>query len=174
MTSDSLNIAQAQYQTGKAAFERGDYRQSVQTLEKASALLAPNSALAGEVRLWLVTAYEAAGQKPEAIALCKQLTQHPDYLTRQQSRRLLYILEAPQLVRRPEWMTEIPDLNALQESNARDRRAAGKPAKARSEKPRSPFPDPVDPTKVNTRDNLFLWVALGAAGVVLLGLVWFS
>ncbi|NEQ28041.1 MAG: hypothetical protein F6K28_55440, partial [Microcoleus sp. SIO2G3] len=97
MNTENLQVAQTQYQAGKTAFERGDYRQSVQALEKAVSLVARNTRVGGEMQFWLVTAYQAAEQQQEAIALCEQLTRHPDLQTRQQAKRLLYILKAPRL-----------------------------------------------------------------------------
>ena len=61
MSTESLEIARSRYQAGKLNFENGKYREAVENLEKASALLSRNSRLGGEVEIWLVTAYEAAG-----------------------------------------------------------------------------------------------------------------
>ena len=113
VNSETINIVRSQYQAGKVAFERGQYRESVQHLEKASALVARNSRLGGEVQIWLVTALEAAGQTTDAIALCEQLKRHPDLETSKQARSLLYILQAPQLKRPDQWMTQIPDLATI-------------------------------------------------------------
>lgn len=173
MSQESLEIVKSEYQAGKAAFERGQYRQSVQCLEKAAALVEKNSRLGGEVQIWLVTAYEAAGQRKEAIALCTQLEQHPSYETRKQGRRLRYILEAPQLNRRPEWLTQIPDLASLPDNEAETR--LGRAAVPAKPKPRNlPQPEPVDLSQVNTKDNLFIWVALAAIAITLVGLWWLS
>lgn len=173
MNAENRDKARIEYQAGKAAFERGDYRQSVQYLEKATALLARNSRLGGEVQIWLVTAYEAAGQRTEALTLCKQLTRHPDIETSKQSRRLLYILEAPQLTRRPEWLTQIPDLTAAQESRPEFRQGSGVKRQNRSPK-QLLEPEPIDLSQVNTQDNRFIWVALIAISLVLGGLLWQS
>ena len=51
VNSETLEIVKAEYQAGKAAFERGQYRNSVQHLEKASDLVARNSRLGGEVQI---------------------------------------------------------------------------------------------------------------------------
>ena len=72
MSSENKEKFRIEYQAGKAAFESGDYRTAVQRLEAASALMGRTSRLGGEAQMWLVTAYEAAGQKIEAIALCQQ------------------------------------------------------------------------------------------------------
>nr|WP_199298087.1 hypothetical protein [Trichocoleus sp. FACHB-40] len=175
VNSENRDIIKTQYQAGKTAFERGEYRQSVQHLEKASSLVARNSRLGGEVQIWLVTAYEAAGQRTEAIALLKQLFHHPDPEISKQSRRLLYIMEAPQLSRRPEWLSEIPDLTALAESQAEFRGASNvKPANTTPRKRPEPELEPVDLSKVNTQDNRFIWVALIAIILTLGSLAWWS
>lgn len=174
---DPNKLALQQFQTGKGAFERGHYRQAVNVLEQASDTTASGSLLHGEIQLWLVTAYEAAEMRTEAIALCKQLTHHPDYKTRQQAKRLVYILEAPRLRTRPEWLTQIPDLATLDESE-RDEQTAYSKVMARA--PRAPRPkppadlEPIDLSQVNTRDNRFVWVAIGAIALTLGGLFWFG
>lgn len=168
MTSETLEIAQNEFKSGKVAFERGQYRASVQYLETACDRVPRNSRLGGEIQLWLVTAYEALGERTAARTLCKQLETHPSYEIRQQSSRLLYILEAPELKRPPEWMTQIPDLSAMPESDLKERRGAGvsrKPASA---------PEPEDLSQMNTRDNQFIWVALLVAILTLGSLIWLS
>ncbi|UBF24067.1 hypothetical protein K9N68_20340 [Kovacikia minuta CCNUW1] len=174
-SEDNLEILQAEYQSGKTAFERGEYRKSVKHLETANTLSNPQSRLGGEIQTWLVTAYEAAGQRSEAIALCKQITRHPDYTTRKQGKRLLYILEAPKLKTRPEWLTQIPDLTELAESDPQDRRGSslGGSSSKQPEKPGFQL-EPIDLSQANTRDNRFIWVALGAAGLALLSLIWLA
>lgn len=177
MSSEQLDLATTEYQIGKDAFERGEYRKSVQYLERASALTDPGSRFGGEVQIWLVTAYEATGQRSEAIALCQKISRHPDIKTRQQGKRLLYILEAPKLQTRPEWLTEIPDLSNLSDSEAKDHRGSSKfgtatPLKL-TQKTRPAIPEPVDLSQVNT-NNRFIWVALVAAGLIVGGLVWLS
>ena len=170
--SSNLEIVRAEYQAGIAAFERGQYRESVQHLEKSCDLVTRNSLLGGEVQIWLVTAYEAAGRISEAIALCEQLKRHPDLETSKQARRLLYILQAPQLKRPTEWLTQIPDLGTLQGNDTKTRFGSGT---ATSNRPRQQpqQPEPVDLTQVNTRDNRFIWVVLSALGLTLAGL-WFN
>lgn len=172
MTENTEKL-QIEYQAGKAAFERGHYRQAVQHLEAASALAVRNSRLGGTVQMWLVTAYEAAGQTTEAIALCKQLEHHPDLETRKQGKRLRYIMEAPQLTRRPEWLTEIPDLGALPEGEAKYRQGSSV-TKTKSSSQKRPEPEPVDLSLVNTKDNRFIWVALIVICLILGSLVWWN
>jgi hypothetical protein len=164
---------QQEYQAGKNAFERGRYRLSVEHLQTAAQLANRFTRAGGETQIWLVTAYQAAGMLPEAIALCKQLCSHPHPEIRQQSKSLLYIIEAPQLNRPPEWMSEIPDLTALPESDSSPISSSTKPKN--NSKQTQPHPSQsVDLTQVDTKDNQFIWVALLAALVVLGSLVWFA
>jgi tetratricopeptide (TPR) repeat protein len=170
--SSSVAAAEAAYSNGQIAFERGLYRESVDWFEQALTLTSKQSALSGAIQLWLVTAYDAAGQGEEAIALCRQLSNHPNLTTRQQSKRLLYILEAPKLQTRPEWLTQIPDLN--QPAATRRYSAVGQPGPSpKSSEPKSitaePF-EPIDPKE----SSGFLGIALGLSGMILLGLWWFS
>jgi tetratricopeptide (TPR) repeat protein len=99
------------YAQGQIAFERGQYREAIEWFQNALSLTSESSALGGTIQVWLVTAYEAAGRTEEALALCRQLRTHGDYDTRQQGKQLLYILEAPKLQLKSEWLTQIPELN---------------------------------------------------------------
>ncbi|HLP90079.1 MAG TPA: tetratricopeptide repeat protein [Nostocaceae cyanobacterium] len=171
MSVESLELAKTRYQSGKAAFENGQYRQAVDNLEKASALLAKNTRFAGEVDIWLVNAYEAAGRNQEAIALCQQLLRHPNYETRQQAKRLIYILQAPKLKRPKEWMTEIPDFSSISDNETK-KIVTVKPKKSTQTKIKEP--EYVDLSQVNTKDNRFIWVALIAVFLTAAYLVWLS
>ncbi|MBG1259940.1 tetratricopeptide repeat protein [Nostoc commune] len=174
MSAESLEIAKTHYQTGKIAFENGQYREAIENLEKASALLARNSRLGGEVEIYLVTAYEAVGRTDDAIALCERLKRHPYLENSKQARQMLYILKAPKLKRPSEWMTEIPDLGALSDNDLKISIAA-KPTKSSvQQKPKPTEPEFVDLSQVNTRDNRFIWVALIAIGLTISYLVWLN
>lgn len=170
VNTESLELARTRYQAGKIAFENGKYRESVENLEKARDLLERNTRLGGEVEIWLVTAYEAAGRTEDAIALCQQLRRHPHSETRDQARRLVYILQAPKLKRPSNWMTEIPDLGAISDNEAKIRIAP----KPRTSPQRKPLTERefVDLSQVNTKDNRFIWVALIAIGLTISYLVW--
>lgn len=175
MNSETLDIVNQEYRDGCSAFERGQYRQAANHLAKASALVKRNSRLGGEIQIWLVTAYQAVGDRDKAIELCTQLRRHPDPDTSKQGRRLLYILEAPQLQARPEWLVKIPDLTALDDSGDRFRQGDADIRKPRTKRRRTqPEPPPFDPSEINTQDNRFIWVALGAIVLVLGGLAWLS
>ena len=175
--SDSLELLDRHYRAGKAAFERGQYRQAIEQFEKAVDLVAKGTALGGEMQIWLVTAYQAAGQDQEAIALCQKLEAHPDLTTRKQSRRLSYILKAPKLQTRPEWFSQIPDLSALDSAETNNKGASRFTEVAQKAPPRprpQPQPQPIDLSQVNTQDNGFIWIAIGVGVLLLGGLAWFG
>lgn len=156
---------QAAYQRGKIALERGRYKTSIEELEKAKKLINPQSKLGGEVRLWLVSAYQAANEVQSAIALCKDLAKHPSPDIRKQSERILYILNAPALKRPEKWLTKIPDLSQLPEEETPSNlsRPAGQ---VKPRKRKIPEPEPIDPSEINQKDNNFIWVAL--VGILIL------
>ncbi len=171
--SESIEIAKNRYQTGKAAFENGQYREAVENLEKASALLVRNSRLGGEVQIWLATAYEAAGRNEDALALCEQLKRHPFPEINQQARRLEYIWKAPKLNRPKEWMTEIPDLGAMSGNDNKVKFVANTNKSANGQQ-KLPEPEYVDLSQVNTKDNRFIWLALIVVGLTVSYLAWLS
>ncbi len=168
-SADQTASVLAAFERGKVAFERGDYRQSIQYLEQAQAQGDRRSRLGGTVQVWLVTAYEAAGQQDAAIALCRQVSRHPDHTVRTQAKRLLYILEAPRLQIRPEWTTPIPDLTNLSDNAGYGTRGASQfvPKTTRKEKSKPLFelPEPLPPEI--PRDNQFIGLALGVTVLTL-------
>lgn len=175
MSTENIDLAKKQYEIGKQAFERGEYRQSVIGFEKAVSLANPNSQLGGEMQIWLVTAYQAAGQLTEAIELCEKLGSHPDLKTRKQGKRLVYILKAPKLKTRPEWLTQIPDLTGLSDADggsSTNRYVSAGPRTAT--RPQSRQEEPIDLSQVNAKDNRFVWVALATILLACAGLVWFG
>ncbi|MFE4107093.1 hypothetical protein [Almyronema epifaneia] len=176
MGSENTKFAKVEFASGLQLFERGDYRRAIAHFEKALALANRTTLLGGEIQTWLVNAYAAVDRSQDAIALCEKLVLHPDLETRKQAKRLLYILKAPKLKARPEWLSQIPDLGGLDEKDrdmtpnlnryAQTERQPRKP-KAKSK----PETEPIDLSQVNTQDNLFLWVALAAAALVIGGLI---
>ena len=169
--SEKKALATEAFNLGQSAFERGRYRRAIAHFQTARTLTNPISARGGEIQLWLVNAYIAAGEQVEGLALCRKLVVHPDLETSRQSKRLLYILEAPELELKPEWVTQIPDLADLGEDPTR--RYAQTPKRPRRPKPK-PDPEPLDLSQVNTADNQFVWIALIGILLTLGGLVWFS
>jgi hypothetical protein len=98
------------YQKGKHAFERGNYRESIDLLESALVQIKSSSFEGGELQMWLVTAYQAANRHQDSIILARKLTDHPFGEIRKKSKQLLYVLEAPKLKRPVEWSSSIPDI----------------------------------------------------------------
>ncbi|MGK7899116.1 MAG: tetratricopeptide repeat protein [Xenococcus sp. (in: cyanobacteria)] len=145
------------YDTGKIALERGNYRVSVENLVKAIELIDSGSLLGGEAQIWLVTAYQAAGELENAIALCEKLTVHPHFKVREQASDVLYIMKAPRLERPPEWMVEIPDLVTTETSTPQH--LPTKPTKSNKIK-RDRVVAEVDLSQVDTKDNQFIGIAL--------------
>ena len=140
---------------------------------EAAKKLAPNSSrLGGDAQIWLVTSYQAAGREKEAIALCQELATHPHLEIRQQSQRLLYIIQAPQLKRPKEWMSEIPDLADTADGKPKYVTAKSNPNNSSSSSNKTP--EPVDLSQVNTQDNQFIWVALVFTLLTLVALFWLN
>lgn len=162
------------YQAGRVAFECGEYRQAIEHLEKAIALMPPGSRLAGEAQIWLVTSYEANGMREEAVALCSKVSRHPNPTVASQGRRVLYILKAPRLKLRPEWMTQIPDLATLETGSREEVVGKYQTKTKRPPKPKEKAEDVgEDLSQMNTKDNQFVWVALSAIALALGTLFWF-
>ena len=174
MSEKDLEAARSRYQEGKQAFERGQYRRAVEALEESMNLTERASRFGGEVQLWLANAYEAAGKQQEAIALCQRLSRHPDPYTRKQGSRLLFILKAPKLRPHPEWITQIPDLNDLEEGESRIPAVPVVTKKSRRKKAEPEDLPPIDWSQINTRDNQFIWVALVAIALLCGWLFWGS
>ncbi len=159
------------YQSGQTAFERGDYRQAVSYFLSAIDRVPPNTKIGGEIQIWLAMAYEAAGQLSAARALCLRLANHPSLDTRQASKRMLYIMNAPELVRPDAWLTKIPDLSHLEdlEGKAGGTSSPSQPL-PKTEKTLEERYAPVDLSQVNTKDNHFIAIALAFTIVGLFGL----
>jgi tetratricopeptide (TPR) repeat protein len=158
------------YRAGRAAFERGNYRQAIALLEQAAEAAPLPTALGGDVRYWLAMALQAANRWDDAKAVCASLSRHPDATLRQQAADFLYILEAPVLQKDPDWQVTIPDLSNLSDDNLEVfRRAAGRSRPPEEEeKPDWRLTPPDDLDRINTRDNQFLWLAAGLAIALLL------
>ncbi|MBT9316853.1 tetratricopeptide repeat protein [Leptothoe spongobia] len=158
--------AQAAYQLGQQAFERGRYADAVAAFEQGIAHQ-PGISLDGELKLWLVNALTATDRRQEAIELCGKLARHPNLDVRKQSKQLLYIIQAPKLEAKEEWLTKIPDLATLEDSNEKPwQKILTKP------RPPKPPPPPLPLSEVNTWDNGFAWVALIGSALLVGGLWW--
>ncbi|MEM8503923.1 MAG: tetratricopeptide repeat protein [Cyanobacteria bacterium P01_D01_bin.1] len=163
--------ADAEMASGQLLFERGRYREAIAHFQTALSLSNPIGSRGGEIQLWLVNTYIASGREAEGLALCRKLIVHPDLDTKQQSKRILYILEAPELELKPEWVTKIPDLADMDDD--KQIRYAQRPKKTRRRKPK-PEPEPLDLSQVNTADNQFVWIALIGIILTIGGLFWLS
>jgi tetratricopeptide (TPR) repeat protein len=170
VTLDNLEKFQQKYQAGKTALEMGQYRLSIDSLEAAKDLVAPNSRRGGEAQVWLLTAYQAGNMTDEAIALAQELITHPDAQTREQAQNILYIMKAPKLERPKEWMSEIPDLAQADQEASRYVGAKKKPTPESTDiELKDLEPAPTDP-----QDTQFIWFALGLIIVIISSLVWFN
>ena len=166
---------------GKAAFEAGLYREAIELLRQGEGVQGEARSMAtdGELKTWLVMAYEASGDRSAALNLCRIVSRHPHGQTRDQGKRLLYILEAPKLKMKSEWLVEIPDLSHLENSDDRAWTPPpinlSPPPKLRPIKPKGYIiPEPTDPTTVNMGDDRSVFWLLGAVGVVLVGLGFYA
>lgn len=168
MPEESNQRARAAYELGQQAFERGRYAEAVQAFEQGIAEK-PSISLDGELKLWLVNALAATDRRQEAIELCGKLALHPDLDVRKQSKQVLYIIQAPKLKAKEEWLTKIPDLDGLEGSDAKPWQQV--PSKPR---PLKPPPPPLPLSEVNTEDNGFIWFALIGCGLLIGGLWWLS
>ena len=157
------------YQIGKKAMMSGKYRLSIESFQQATKLIPTYSRTGGEVQMWLVEAYQAAGQSQEAIALCEELTNHPHRQIREKSKNLLYILKAPRLQRPKEWMTEIPDFKNVSENRSQYRSAKT----TKKIQPKRQI-EPIDLSKVNQNDNQFLWFGLLLIFLTIMGVFLWS
>ncbi len=167
-TAEAQRQAEALFAAGQLAFERGSYRESVTAFEEGNELAGSNTLLGGTIQLWLMNAYSAAGRLEDAIALGQSLAKHPDSDVRNQSRRVLEILQAPQLKRRADWLTPIPDLSNLEDQGSQ---VVSQYNPVSPKSPKSESTPPEDLSTMNTRDNGFLWLALVAVLLTLSG-VW--
>ena len=167
MTTNEREKFQQIYGAGKLAMERGQYRQSIELLEAARELTSPNSRRGGEAAIWLVSAYQAADKIEEAIALAQELITHPNTQTREQAKRILYIMKAPKLERPAEWMSEIPDLAAERGESRYVTAKKTAPPVTQTEL------EDLEPPAVDT-DNQFVWFALVLVVIIVGSLIWFG
>lgn len=150
-----FNVPQAQikFQQGQRLFESGRYREAVQSLNQACALVETRSKIQGEISIWLVSAYDAAGQRAEAISLCRKLCQSPYIDVRRQAKRLLAILEAPKLSVHDDWVTKIPPLDEVNERGKITGVSRSAP-QVRTVKPKKAIEDQdIDLSEVTTQDR---------------------
>ncbi len=169
MTQENKEEFRLYYEAGKNALERGKYRISIENLEKALKIVGFASHLGGDTQMLLVTAYQAVGERQNAIALCQELTTHPNMLTRKKASEVLYIIQAPELKRPETWMSKIPDLSKSDRTNPQYITA-----KKTSRKTQKKLEPEIDLSQVETEDNRFLWFALILTALTCTSLIWLN
>ena len=163
MSSEEQKIFDDYYRAGREALENGQYRLSIEYLEKADSLKVSSLRSQTDVKMWLVTAYQAAGNVEEACTLCEELTRHPNADTRKKAQDLLYILKAPRLERPANWLSQIPSIENVAEGSSQYLAA-----KSSQKMPTQP-PAIADTSKESSKqENTFIWVALVAVVLILL------
>ncbi len=170
MNSDTKEQFNLLYQAGNNALERGQYRLSVENLEKAIEIYPVTTKQGAEASILLITAYQGVGNSTAAIHLCRQLAQQPNASMRQQGKRLLYILEAPRLKRPPEWVNNVPTLKA--DSN-QSQYVSAKPASQQVPKKIDKI-EPIDLSQVKTKDNAFIGLALVIILLMMGAFIWLN
>ena len=170
MSNQSPEKFQKYYQTGIKALENGKYRLSITQLESAKELVNFSTRLGAEVQMLLITAYQAVGDRQQAIALCQELITHPNASIRQKAKDVLYIIQAPKLERPPEWMSQIPDLS----SDEKDKPQYVTAKKTKTQKKAENEIPLSDLSQVNTEDNQFIWFALILAILTVASLIYLN
>ena len=171
-----LNVAQAniKFQQGQRLFEAGRYREAVQVLNQACALVENRSKSQGEMSIWLVSAYDAAGQRTESLSLCRKLCQSPYIDVRRQAKRLLSILEAPKLSVHDDWVTKIPSLDEVNERGKITGVSRSAP-KVKAPKPKKFIEEQeIDLSQVTTQDRGLVGVAIVLVLILLGTLFWMA
>jgi tetratricopeptide (TPR) repeat protein len=97
----------------EADFEHGRYREALEKVEEGLQIH-PQS---GSLRLWRAMSLEAMGLTTEAIAVVRSLLHYPDQDISQQANYMLYVWQAPRLRRPQAWLSEIPDLSHLSDTD---------------------------------------------------------
>ena len=166
MNSISEQEFKRRYQMGKIAFEQGRYRVSIENFQQAEKFVSPYGHVGGELKMWLVNAYQATGDEQKAIELCEKLVANSYGETKRQAQKLLYIIKAPKLERPKEWMTEIPDLEKVNENTPKYQPIVKKKKKI---EPKRQI-ELVDLSKVNNKDNNFILLTLVVFCLVVLSL----
>ena len=96
--------------TAEAALDRGDYNSCIELVDPLLLTFQEDTAIGGQLRLLIVTAYMGKGDEERAINVCKALTHNKKESVRQQAKQLLSILEAPNLPIPSNWSVEIPKI----------------------------------------------------------------
>ena len=104
------NIASA-IKASEAALDKGDYNVCIKIIDPLLLDFQEETAIGGQLRLLLVTAYMGKGDEEKAINICQTLFHNKKESVRQQAKQLLSILDAPHLPRPSNWSVEIPKID---------------------------------------------------------------
>ncbi len=103
------NIASA-IKAAEAALDKGDYNSCIKIVNPLLITFKEETAIGGQLKLLLVTAYMGKGDEQKAINICQSLIRNKEECIRQQAKQLLSILDAPHLPRPSNWSVEIPKI----------------------------------------------------------------
>ena len=123
----------------EAALDKGDYSFCIKIVDPLLLDFQAETAIGGQLRLIIVTAYMGKGDEQKAINVCQTLIHNKKESVRQQAKQLLSILDAPQLPRPSNWSVEIPKIEIEQSQKSSLRKT-----KKKKEKINHP---PTGPTK---------------------------
>jgi len=114
----NLSLASELLDKGKKLFELEKYPEAVAQLHQAQILVSPDSALGGEVQIWLANTYDVMGDTAMAIAICQKLINHEDLAIAKQANFLVNIFSAPELAPLQNVTSTLPNLNPSPQSFA--------------------------------------------------------
>ena len=122
----------------EAALDKGDYGFCIKIVNPLLLECKAETAIGGQLRLIIVTAYMGKGDEQKAINVCQTLIHNKKESVRQQAKQLLSILEAPQLPRPSNWSVEIPKIEMEPSLKSSFRNAKGKKKKKINHPPTGP------------------------------------
>jgi len=144
----------------KKLFEAEQYSAAKAQLEQAQILTSSETAIGGEIQIWLANTYDALGNVELAIAICTKLINHSNPVISKQADYLLSIFSAPPISKLEDVTSSLPDLTNLEASNSKSFTAAT-PTDGANNKNSQPQSLAVEP-KIEqnpVRQNLILWLA---------------
>jgi len=104
------NIASA-INAAEAALDKGDYNSCIKIVDPLLLDSKAETAIGGQLRLLIVTAYMGKGDEEKAINICQTLIHNKKESIRLQAKQLLSILDAPHLPIPSNWSIKIPKID---------------------------------------------------------------
>lgn len=156
---------------GKRLFEIEKYPDAIAQLQQAQILANSSNnsqtALGGEIQIWLANAYDAIGETKRAIAICQKLINHSDPTINKQANFLISIFSAPEINKLENVTSTLPPL-------AMDRSQAPKSFNA-SQLSSDPANKATDRLTTENRDPLkqnylLIWFLITLTGIIILSL----